>query len=238
MLFIDFDNTMMATERYALPSLVARFNALYGTQAGTLLTVEMFTQHFHGLAREALCGSLSDYFKISVDCQALYAEREWHVMQHLQAVQGGIPMAPHLVETLALLRKQRNLRAALVSNNSVQRALCAMRYAANGQGEELAALLGTRLFEAGDRQKPLPDPYLHAMAQLNVQAQDAVAIEDSAAGARAATAAGLLTYGFTGFATDKTAAAQTLRTAGCRHVFDDWQDLPALLPDTLGCTGR
>ncbi len=229
MLLIDFDNTMMATEQFALPSLIDRFNALYADSIAEPLTLAVFKQHFHGQSREVLCDNLSKHFKIKVDFATLYADREWIMMQHLQAVPGGIPMAPHLVETLTALRDSRGMTAALVSNNPVQRALCAMRYAANQQGDALAALLGTRLFEAGERQKPLPDPYLRAMAQLSVAAADCIVIEDSVTGTRAGVAAGVTTYGFTGFADDKDTLGRSLRDAGCRAVFDDWKDLPALL---------
>ena len=229
MLLIDFDNTMMATEQFALPSLIDRFNALYGDSLATPLTLAVFKQHFHGQSRDVLCDNLSKHFNIKVDFATLYADREWIMMQHLQAVPGGIPMAPHLVETLTALRDSRGIAAALVSNNPVQRALCAMRYAANRQGEALAALLGTRLFEAGERQKPLPDPYLRAMAQLGVAAADCIVIEDSVTGTRAGVAAGVTTYGFTGFADDKDTLGRSLRDAGCRAVFDDWKDLPTLL---------
>ena len=229
MLLIDFDNTMMATEQFALPSLIARFNDLYGARLTAPLTLEIFKQNFHGQSREVLCANLCKYFNIGVDCTALYADREWIMMQHLQSVSGGIPMALNLTETLAKLRASHGLKAALVSNNPVQRALCAMRYAANGQGDVLAALLGTRLFEAGDRQKPLPDPYLRAMAQLGTAPQDCFIIEDSVTGTRAGVAAGVMTFGFTGFADNKAALAQSLKDAGCHAVFDDWSALPTLL---------
>jgi beta-phosphoglucomutase-like phosphatase (HAD superfamily) len=39
--------------------------------------------------------------------------------------------------------------------------------------------------------KPAPDVYLLAMAQLGIKADEAIAIEDTAAGAQAAVAAGL-----------------------------------------------
>lgn len=228
-LLIDFDNTMMATEQYALPSLIARFNQLYGARIAQPLTLDLFKSHFHGQARGVLCTNLSAHFGIDVDCSALYADREWIMMQHLQAVPGGIPMAPHLVETLSNLREVHGTKAALVSNNPVQRALTAMRYSSNGQGDALAALLGTRLFEAGDKQKPLPDAYLRAMAQLGTTPANCAVIEDSVTGTRAGVAAGVTVYGFSGFAEDKETARQHLSDAGCRAVFDDWRQLPALL---------
>lgn len=225
-LLIDFDNTMMATEQYAVPSLIARFNELYAAQAGRALTLAEFREHFHGQAREVLCESLSRHFGIPVDYPALYQDREWRMLQHLQGLDGGVQMADGLIETLTALKAQ-GWGFAFVSNNPIQRALAAMRYAANGRGGELAALFGCHFFEAGDVQKPRPDVYLRAMQQLGAAPAQCAAVEDSPSGAAAAVAAGLATYGFTGFGDD--GAAAKLRAAGCRDIIDHWTALPALL---------
>lgn len=227
-LFLDFDNTMMATEQYAVPSLIARFNELYAGQTDHPLTLAEFRQHFHGQARENLCANLGRHFGIDVDYALLYDRREARIMQHLQAVEGGVPMAPSLVETLGGLAKE-GWRAALVSNNPVQRALCAMRHAANGQGDALAALLGTRFFEAGGVQKPEPDVYLHAIAQCRADPRESFAVEDSVTGTAAALGAGLTVFGYTGLADDAATLAPKLLAAGCAGVFDDWRQLPELI---------
>ena len=54
-LFLDFDNTLMGTEQYALPSLIERFNRLYQHELDHLLTLQEFKAHFHGQSRETLC---------------------------------------------------------------------------------------------------------------------------------------------------------------------------------------
>jgi HAD superfamily hydrolase (TIGR01509 family) len=225
-LLIDFDNTMMATEQYALPSLIERFNALYGGAISHPLTIEEFKTHFHGQAREVLCENLSRHFGISVDCPLLYESREWRMMQHLQSVPGGIPMAPGIIQALAALAKD-GWEFAFVSNNPIQRAMAAMRFAANGRGADLARLFGCNFFEAGDVQKPKPDIYLRAMEQLATRPEDCVAVEDSVSGAAAAIGAGILTFGFTGFA--DRGAGEKLLAAGCAATFPDWRDFPALL---------
>ncbi len=227
-LFLDFDNTLMATEQYALPSLIARFNELYAKTAGRELTLYEFKQHFHGQARETLCQHLSDYLGITVDYQALYEDREARMMAYLQTLPTGIAMAPYLVETLSHLQ-QMGLVLSLVSNNPIQRALCAMRYASNQQGEKLAALFGTRFFEAGKVQKPQSEVYLRAMAQVGASVTNSVAVEDSVTGASSALAAGLQTFAFTGFAEEPDQLADKLMTLGCKEAFNDWRQLPLLL---------
>ncbi|MCS5709985.1 HAD-IA family hydrolase [Candidatus Berkiella aquae] len=227
-LFLDFDNTLMATEQYAVPSLIARFNALYAQSAGKELTLSVFKQYFHGQARETLCQNLSDYFGITVDYKTLYESREARMMQYLKEIPEGIAMAPHLIETLAPLSSQ-GVILSLVSNNPIQRALCAMRFANNQQGDALASLFGTRFFEAGNIQKPHPEVYLRAMQQVDALSENSIAVEDSITGAKAALAAGLTTLAFTGFAENPQEQAQTLQALGCKAAFDDWRQMPAIL---------
>lgn len=231
-LFIDFDNTLMATEQYALPSLIDRFNALYAAQIGRNLTLSEFKQHFHGQTREALCDNLSEYFKIPIDYPALYEAREWCMMQHLQALPTGVEMAPGLIETLSEFAS-KNVNLALVSNNPIQRALTAMRFAANQQGEKLARLFGTHYFEAGETPKPLPDVYLHAISQTQAIVKNSFAVEDSVTGATAAIKAGLKTFGFVGFADNPLEAAQVLLNQGCIATFEQWSAFPALFYQQL-----
>lgn len=225
-LFTDFDNTLMATEQFAVPSLIARFNALYEAQIGAPLTFEDFKKHFHGQARETLCANLARHFGITVDCGLLYERREERMMEHLKSVPGGIPMAPHLIEALEVLKKT-GMVLSFVSNNPIQRALAAMRYAANGQGDQLAGFFGTRWFEAGSVQKPDPDVYVRAMDQVGAAPEQSIAVEDSVSGAKSALAAGLETYAFTGFS--DTATGEALVKLGCKARFNDWKDLPGLI---------
>lgn len=110
------------------------------------------------------------------------------MMQQLQKT--GVEMAPHLTDTLLILER-RGYKFAFVSNNPIQLGLAAMRYATNGQGDQLARFFGTAFFEAGDVQKPKPDVYLRVMEQLGVSASNCTAIEDSITGASAAIGAGI-----------------------------------------------
>ncbi|MBP6951492.1 MAG: HAD family phosphatase [Alphaproteobacteria bacterium] len=225
-LLLDFDNCQMATEHLAVPSLIKRFNELYGSQIGSELTYEEFKQHFHGQARESLCANLSKHFGLEVDYPTLYEDREWRMMQMLQHT--GVEMADHLVETLEVLQEQ-GYKFAFVSNNPIQRGLAAMRYATNRQGDRLARFFGTAFFEAGNAQKPKPDVYLHAMEQLGTSAENCYAVEDSPTGVGAAVAAGVVTFGFLAFASNPQEMAQNLTGKGAASCFTDWQELPSLL---------
>ncbi|MGD9591191.1 MAG: HAD family hydrolase [Candidatus Berkiella sp.] len=227
-LFIDFDNTLMATEQYAVPSLIARFNALYQHFLPKPLTYEEFKKHFHGQARETLCKNLSSHFNIDVDYKALYEKREWRIMQHYQQLPQGVEMAPYALETLQHFSEQ-GATLALVSNNPIQRALTAMRFAQNKQGDKLASLFKTNFFEAGDVQKPNPDVYLQAMQQVGATPENSFAFEDSITGATAAIKAGLKTFGYTGFADNPESLKEKLLATGCVAVFHSWEAVPELI---------
>jgi HAD superfamily hydrolase (TIGR01509 family) len=225
-LLLDFDNCQMATEHLAVPSLIKRFNELYASQIAHPLTFEEFKCHFHGQARETLCANLSKHFNIEVDYPTLYDAREWRIMQMLQDT--SVQMAPYLIETLEYL-ENKGYKFAFVSNNPIQRGLASMRYATNGQGDRLARFFGTAFFEAGEIQKPKPDVYLRAMAQLGISPQTCFAIEDSVTGVSAAVGAGITTFGFLGFADNTEETAQKLIEKGATACFQSWNELPSLL---------
>lgn len=227
-LFIDFDNTLMGTEQYAVPSLIDRFNELYEKQIDHLLTLNEFKTHFHGQARETLCENLSKHFKIEVDYKTLYHQREWRIMEHLKQLPNGVEMAPGALDVLTQLHQQ-GIKLALVSNNPIQRALTAMRFAKNKQGAQLAALFKTNFFEAGEIQKPKPDVYLNAMNQVDADVENSFAIEDSITGATAAIKAGLRTFGYTGLSEEPEQLKAKLLSLGCINVFHSWDEFPAVL---------
>jgi HAD superfamily hydrolase (TIGR01509 family) len=73
------------------------------------------------------------------------------------------------------------------------------------------------------RPKPDPLPYRIALERLGIDANEAVAFEDSVPGVRAATGAGLFTFGVM-----TTQPASVLTEAGAREVIQDYED-PVLL---------
>lgn len=221
-LLLDFDNSLMATECLALPSLITRFNALYSEYK---LTPEIFEKFFKGQTRESLCASLGKHYGIDVNYELLYYNRERQVMEQFQKI--GVEMAPNLIQTLEILRKDYTM--ALVTNSPLPRVFSAMRFAANGQGDRLARYFGTAFFDANDTPKPAPDVYISAMRQLKTDPTHCFSIEDSATGVRAAVSAGIRTLGFLGFASNAEETKEILTKHGAEMCFYDWGELPSLL---------
>lgn len=77
--------------------------------------------------------------------------------------------------------------------------------------------------QALGRPKPAPDLYLHAAGRLGVEPSACVVVEDSAAGARAARAAGMRCFGYA-----PKGAHDGLLAEGA-VLFNDMAELPALL---------
>ncbi|MFD3329826.1 HAD family hydrolase [Streptomyces sp. NPDC058701] len=70
--------------------------------------------------------------------------------------------------------------------------------------------------------KPAPDLFLHAARTMGVEPARCVVVEDSPLGVRAALAAGMEVYGFTGMVPAE-------RLAGATGYFGDMKQLPGLL---------
>jgi haloacid dehalogenase superfamily, subfamily IA, variant 3 with third motif having DD or ED len=88
--------------------------------------------------------------------------------------------------------------------------------------------LFARVFSATEVRhgKPAPDLFLHAAAQMGAAPEDCLVIEDSAAGVRAACAAGMRVIGFTGGGHCGPDHAAKLRAAGAPVILERMADLP------------
>jgi beta-phosphoglucomutase-like phosphatase (HAD superfamily) len=96
----------------------------------------------------------------------------------------------------------------------------------------------SELFPAGSRfsaedslavptSKPDPAIYLHALAQLGVDADQAIAVEDAVSGVQSAVGAGVPTIGNLAFVApaERSARAAALREAGAPAVVSSWIEL-------------
>jgi len=113
---------------------------------------------------------------------------------------------------------ERGLKKAAVTNAPGENAAVMIR-ALGLEGKFDAIVLG----EKCTRAKPFPDPYLEAMRLLGIQADEAVAVEDSPSGMAAAVAAGVPTFGvLTG------QKAEVLVGAGACATVKDYHELMRL----------
>lgn len=99
--------------------------------------------------------------------------------------EGGLPLKEGVKEILAFL-KQNNIKIALATSTIEEKALPEIRLA--GIEEYFDAFICGNMIENG---KPAPDIYLKACEVLQVNPENAYAIEDSFNGIRSASRAGM-----------------------------------------------
>lgn len=84
----------------------------------------------------------------------------------------------------------------------------------------LVDVFGERVFSASQvaRGKPHPDIFLHAAERMGAPPADALVIEDSVGGVRAAIAAGMTVIGLTAASHIRDGHAERLSAAGAHHI--------------------
>ena len=85
--------------------------------------------------------------------------------------------------------------------------------------------------------KPAPDVFIYAAGWMQTPVENCLVLEDSVPGVRAARAAGMRVFGFTGGGHCDLAHVQRLIDAGAEQVLTDMRHLPRELPD-LFAPGR
>jgi beta-phosphoglucomutase-like phosphatase (HAD superfamily) len=81
---------------------------------------------------------------------------------------------------------------------------------------------------------PAPDLFLHAAAQMQVEPDDCIAVEDSPAGVTAATAAGMTAIGFVGGSHAGGELGHALMRSGARTVIADLRQLKGIVAALRG----
>ncbi len=77
--------------------------------------------------------------------------------------------------------------------------------------------------------KPAPDLFLFAAAQMGVEPQDCLVIEDSEVGVQAGVAAGMTVVGYTGSHHEPEISAITLKNAGAHHIVRDFIHISSII---------
>lgn len=161
----------------------------------------------------------------------------------------GRPMASGFVEayqrrTLARLQAEVRLvegaRSFLDNFAHVPRCIASSsppdRIAACLETLGLVDLFGDRVFSASQvaRGKPHPDIFLHAAERMHAAPSDALVIEDSVGGVRAAIAAGMTVIGLTAASHIREGHAERLTAAGAHHIAATFGEAERLARTYLG----
>jgi HAD superfamily hydrolase (TIGR01509 family) len=202
LIVFDFDGVVADSEMLANGVL-----AEFLTELGVPTTLEQSMQTFMGKRAEDLIATVA-------------------------ALNPGMPGAQFAAEltrrTLARfaleLREVPGIRDYLAAFPTMKRCIASSsspeRLAACLDILDLAPAFGEHVYSASmvPRGKPHPDLFLHAASRLGVAPADAIVIEDSEGGVRAAVAAGMTPIGFCAASHIRDGHEARLRDAGAVHV--------------------
>jgi HAD superfamily hydrolase (TIGR01509 family) len=190
---------------------------------------EFFSQH--GIAldpasyREKISGRQNAAILADFLPQLSAAEKESFIVNKEETfrflAEGQLEPLPGLLSLLSQIKKQ-GLAAAVVTNAPPENAAFML--------SELWLTEAFNPIVIGDelpRGKPDPLPYQTALDKLGIRAEEAIVFEDSTAGIRSATGAGIKTIGMT-----TTHSAELLIEAGAAAAIADFTDpyIQTLLP--------
>lgn len=233
-LLCDADGTLFASEEPAFDASVAvtnrcleRFGAperFTAEQMRLAATGKSFRAALTDLARSH--GQPVGSPAFAADLDAWVVEENAVVTRHLAQV-----LTPDPGVSVPLRALQQDLELALVSSSALTRIDACL------QVTDLADLFPVaRRFSAQDSlpvptSKPDPAVYLLALRELGLDHSAALAVEDAAAGARSAVAAGIPTVGILCFVppAERAQRAVDLQQVGVSTLVDSWDELAALL---------
>ena len=209
----DIDGTLFDSDRLHF-AVFQEVLQEYGFQDGTPINEAFFMERISGRQNALICKDLFPSWDLSEGAAfSAYKERRF---RELAAERLPSLATAGLAKLLDYL-DGAGVRCAAVTN--APRANAELMLGAIDRLDWFAPLV---IGDECTRAKPHPEPYLAAMRELGVAADECVAIEDSPAGAAAACAAGVRTLGIT-----STQAGEALTAAGCAVLVRDFDD-PAL----------
>jgi HAD superfamily hydrolase (TIGR01509 family) len=231
-LLCDADGCLFPSEEPAFAASTAVMNRLLESLGVNLaFTPEALRRRSTGRNFRRAAAELVAEAGRSISDEALerwVAEERSAVTAHLAGV-----LRPDATVQAALRLLAGRMRLALVSSSALARLDASLRAAG------LDALFAPEVrFSAEDSlavptSKPDPAIYAWAAQRLGVGEGVGLAVEDAAAGARSAVAAGLPTVGILQFVEpgERVERVQELAEAGVAAVVETWADLAALLTD-------
>ncbi len=210
----DVDGTLLNTERIYMHAwkLVGKENG-YDVTDEVLRNTRAISRAQASLIFKAALGESFDYES--------YFPRRIEIAEELIAQSSDLLM-PGVLDTLDFLRAN-HIPTAVASSTDRAKTIAHLEHA--NLASYFDAFVGGDMVEKG---KPNPDIFLKAASLLGVAPEDCIVIEDTAAGIRAASAAGM-----TPVLIPDTAPATEESTRLSHCVLESMEQLPALLQSLL-----
>jgi HAD superfamily hydrolase (TIGR01509 family) len=211
LVIFDCDGVLVDSE-----IIVNRVFAETLTEAGFAITYEEVSQKFVGLSFASCLEMIELIFGRPVPTEWLALSKEREIAALKQELQATVGIADVL--------KKLTLPKCVASNSSPRHIDLVLG---------LTGLLDHfdgKLYSCHhvDRPKPFPDVYLHAASQMGYAPENCVVIEDSVAGVKAGSAAGMRVLGYA-LSDRHSSHHQALISAGAKLVFEDMRQLLDLL---------
>lgn len=200
----DLDGTLLDTDalhHHAFNTILARW--------GRNIDVDYYKSHIMGFPNNLIFDHLfpgmpaAEYLPLAEEKENLFRAQLDGKVEPTAGIDALLGHVRYIGGKTAVVTNAPRANAELM----LKAAGLAGRFDALVIGDELA------------RGKPDPLPYLTALQLLGEQAEHAVAFEDSSSGVKAASAAGLFTFGMLGGLPE-----ETLRAAGAKAVIRNFKD--------------
>ncbi len=182
LVIFDCDGVLIDSEIISAKMLVAELAKL-----GVMIDLDYVSEHFLGRSYPTVMNQIRDEFGLKLPA----AFEDDYRQRLLAAFETDLRIMPHLQDVLA----QIDLPYCVATSSSPRRAETSLRLVG------LDALTGPMLFTSTmvTHGKPAPDLFLHAMVAMGARdPARCLVIEDSLNGIRAARAAGMQVWRFTG----------------------------------------
>lgn len=217
LVIFDCDVVLIDSEIISARMLISELDRL-----GVHIDLDYVARHFLGRSYPTVMQTIRTEFGLDLppDFEDRYRARLLAAFETELRVMPGVRAA---LDGLALAR-------CVATSSSPKRAEMSLRLAGLGD------LVGPRLFTASmvARGKPAPDLFLHAAAACGVPPDRSLVIEDSLTGIRAARAAGMTVWRFTGGSHMAGGGLPEPEDARPDRHFDDFSSFLTLHPDFRG----
>lgn len=211
-IIFDLDGTLTDSDKVHFQV----FQTLFA-QRGIELDKTLYKEKISGRQNTAI---MADFFPdLPASAGVEFSEQKEATFR--ATAKGKLQPSPGLMDFLEQI-KQRSLAAAVVTNAPTKNAVFMLETLELSQAFS-PVVIGDEL----PRGKPDPLPYQTALEQLGIEADEAIAFEDSVTGIHSAVGAGITTIGIT-----TTHSAEVLQEAGATKAIANFADpyIQTLLP--------
>ncbi len=231
-LFFDADGTLFPSEAPAFEASAQVVNELLSRlDIPTRYTAEELRSSFTGMNFRAVAAELCHRAgkPLTPDILDTWVRTEKDVVTtHLART-----LRPHVVVSEALSTLQQRFDFAVVTSSATVRLNACLTTTALSEFFPRIARFSAEDTLPRPVSKPHPDIYELALARMNVERAEALAVEDSDIGVRSAVAAGLDVVGLLQFVPrpERASRSASLMAAGANQITDSWPELAQLLLD-------